>query len=72
MESASAVCLANENWTGLDKLASWRLNQAPYNESALRHSMEALSKTGQRGTALVLYDDFEKRLQSSLKVKPEV
>ena len=72
MECASVVCRANENWTGLEKLASWRLDQDPYNESALRHSMEALSKTGQRGTALVLYDDFEKRLQSSLQVKPEV
>ncbi|WP_299472406.1 BTAD domain-containing putative transcriptional regulator [uncultured Roseibium sp.] len=71
LESASAACLANENWTGLETLASWRMDQDPYNESALRHSMVALSKTGQRGAALVLFEGFRKRLHSSLQVAPE-
>lgn len=69
--SASAACLANGNWKGLETLASWRLDQDPYSECALRHSMIALSNTGQRGAALVLFEDFRKRLQSSLQVEPE-
>ncbi|WP_434053814.1 MAG: BTAD domain-containing putative transcriptional regulator [Roseibium sp.] len=71
LENASAACLAKENWSGLEELASWRLDQDPYNECALRHCMEALFQTGRRGAALVLFEDVRTRLQSSLQVEPE-
>ncbi|MBG6166504.1 DNA-binding SARP family transcriptional activator [Labrenzia sp. EL_13] len=71
LESASAACVTNENWTSLETLAASRMERDPYNESALRHCMEALSKTGQRGAALMLFENFRQRLQSSLQVEPE-
>jgi|GEM_PF-5243556 len=71
METASEICRDRKDWKGLEKLASSRLEHDPFDEYALRDQMEALSRTGKRAGALVLFEEFRDRLRSSLQIEPE-
>lgn len=63
--------LADRNWAGLEAVASLRLQIDPYNEDALRHRMEALSRTERRASALALFEEFRERLGETLQIEPE-
>ncbi len=62
----AAAALANGDWSGAAHLAGELLLSDPYDESALRVSMEALARSGRQASALATYAAARHRLAEDL------
>lgn len=71
MATAGEHLLATEEWSGLEAVSALRLRIDPYNEEALRHRMEALTRTDRRASALALFEEFSEKLEAALQIEPE-
>jgi len=66
----ASAALAGGNWAEASHLAGEALLRDPYDESALRASMEALARSGRQASALAAYAAMRERLADELGVSP--
>ncbi|MDP5220900.1 AAA family ATPase [Ruegeria sp. 2205SS24-7] len=71
LTTAAQRSLDARNWKDLDAVAIALLKLDPYDEVALRLRMDALAHMGRRTHACALFDAFQDKLASDLKVMPD-
>lgn len=71
MRAAAETYRTAGDWLSLETVSGTALLIDPYDETALRHRMEALANTDRRPTALALFDAFRKDLKVSLQIEPD-
>jgi len=71
MQAYGSTLLARGDESGTQDVARRALALDPFSDGAIRLLMEAAALRGERASALSLYDDFTRRLETELGIEPE-
>jgi len=71
MQTHGATLLARGDEAGTQDVARRALALDPFSDGAIRLLMEAAAVRGERASALSMYEEFTRRLESELGIEPE-